>query len=301
MSKIEWTDETWNPVTGCTKISEGCVHCYAERMSKRLAGRYGYPPAPRGFDVALHPDRLGEPLRWKKPRMVFVVSMGDLFHEDVPDEYIGRVWDVMVRAHWHTFQVLTKRADRMREWVNGWYRRRCSDAIPNIWGLVTCENQMRADERIGDLICTRFAVRGVSVEPMLGAVDLSPWLVKRWIQGYSTPMSRRLGRDSDPVQKPRLDWVICGGESAPGARPMHPDWARSLRDQCQAARVPFFFKQWGAWTYGETRPYRFGPAELGERCLEYNGAWTRVYRVGKRAAGRLLDGREWNEMPGVTR
>jgi protein gp37 len=235
-TKIEWTDQTWNPVTGCTKISEGCAHCYAERMSKRLAGRCGYPEASHNFDVTLHPDRLDEPLHWRKPRRVFVVSMGDLFHEDIPDSFILEVFRVMGRQNTrqHTFQVLTKRPGRMKEWISEYIVDRDGkpDPFPNIWLGVTAENQERANERIPTLLQIPAAVRFVSVEPMLGPVDLSEWINP---QGATA-------RD-DPARYSLLDWVICGGESGPDARPMHPDWARSLRDQCQMAGVPFFMKQ----------------------------------------------------------
>lgn len=235
-TKIEWVTnpngtmgETWNPVTGCTPKSEGCQNCYARRMSKRLAGRCGYPKDDP-FQVTLHPERLEEPLRWKKPRQVFVCSMSDIFHPDVPDEYIARVWETMNNASQHTFIVLTKRPQRMKEFLSrlGWYihdrenepaeaRWGGKYTLKNVWIGVTAENQARADERIPVLLQIPAAKRFVSVEPMLGPVDLSYFINS-------------------------LDWVICGGETGPGARPMHPDWVRSLRDQCQKAGTPFFLK-----------------------------------------------------------
>lgn len=285
-TKIEWTNETWNVVTGCSKISPGCAHCYADRMSKRLAGRCRYPAAPHNFDVTLHPDRLEEPLRWKKPRRVFVVSMGDLFHDDVPDEFIDRVFTVMGRkCPNHTFQVLTKRPERMLEW----HKRYCdammrgeNSPYPNVWLGVTAENQEQADKRIPVLLQTPAAVRFVSVEPMLGPVDLSEWLGITHDEYYGKWTVDERGCISG---KWWPDWVICGGETGPGARPMHPDWARSLRDQCQAAGVAYFFKQWGEYKPG------------------FNSYTTpdgiTMYKVGKKDAGRLLDGREWNEYPEV--
>ena len=210
-SAIEWTESTWNPVTGCTKISPGCRHCYAERMALRLRGM-GQPNYARGFEVSLHPHALRLPLGWKKPQMIFVNSMSDLFHEQVPLEFIQQVFDVMRRANWHTYQVLTKRSERLLEldprlaWP------------ANVWMGVTVEN---ADytHRIDDLRRTRAAVKFLSLEPLLG------------------PM-------------PNLDlhgihWAVVGGESGPGARPMPPEWVVEIRDQCMKAGVPFFFKQWG--------------------------------------------------------
>lgn len=275
-TRIEWTDETWNPVTGCTKASPGCDHCYAERMSHRLAGRAGYP-LDEPFRVTLHPDRLGEPLRWRKPRRCFVVSMGDLFHEDVPFEFVAAVFGVMAACPDSTFQVLTKRPGRALEWY-GWaaYRhpnresahKRCMRAaglagvcgticpdgpwpLPNVWLGVTAEDQARADDRIPLLLQIPAAVRFVSVEPMLGPVDL--WAISdgSWYDGEGATRYNALTGtawwggtgDHGLGGGPRLDWVICGAETGPMARPMNLDWARSLRDQCVAAPVPFFFKK----------------------------------------------------------
>lgn len=210
-SDIEWTESTWNPVTGCTKISPGCKYCYAERMAERLQamGQFNYA---NGFELTLQPHMLELPLRWKKPQIIFVNSMSDLFHKDVPLDYIQQVFDVMRRASWHRFQVLTKRSARLAEldpeleWA------------PNIWMGVSVENtEYRA--RIDDLRETRAALKFLSLEPLLGPLhdlDLSG-----------------------------IHWVIVGGESGPRARPMDPAWATDLRDQCCSARVPFFFKQWG--------------------------------------------------------
>ncbi len=210
-SAIEWTDATWNPVTGCTKISPGCKNCYAERLAKRLQ-LMGNPRYTAGFDLVLHEDQLSLPLRWKQPRRVFVNSMSDLFHRDVPDAYIRAAFRTMEQAHWHAFQVLTKRADRLAE---------LAPSLPwpsNVWMGVSVENAEYAD-RIDDLRKVRAAVRFLSIEPLLG-----------------------------PLEKLRLhkiEWVIVGGESGPKHRPPDPAWIRSIRDQCVRAGVPFFFKQWG--------------------------------------------------------
>lgn len=228
---IEWTEATWNPVTGCSKISPGCSHCYAERMAKRLKAM-GQPNYARGFEVAIHEAALALPLSWKKPRMVFVNSMSDLFHEEVPDEFIRSVFGVMASANWLQFQVLTKRSQRIADVA--------SQVVwpANVWMGVSVENKDFAF-RVDHLRQTPAAVKFISIEPMLGPIH---------------------GMDLTGI-----GWVIVGGESGPGARPMDPEWVRDIRDQCLAARVPFFFKQWGG---------------------------TR-----KKSAGKLLDGRTWDQMP----
>lgn len=257
MTKIEWTDEVWNPVTGCTKVSQGCKHCYAERMAKRLAGRAGYPAAPNQFDVTLHPDRLNIPLGWCEPRRVFVNSMSDLFHKDVPFEFILRTWIVMATCHTHTFQVLTKRPERMNIFITDWLPgawglatmslRLLDKPIPNIWLGVSVENQATADERIPWLLKTPAAVRFVSYEPALGPVDFTAlnfgtsWESSALDGWYATPD----GRD-EPDQHGdgnKLNWIISGCESGPGARSASPDWFMSVRDQCVEAGIPFFLKQ----------------------------------------------------------
>lgn len=230
-SSIEWTESTWNPVTGCSKISPGCKHCYAERMANRLRAM-GQPNYARGFDLTLQEHMLELPLRWKRPQAIFVNSMSDLFHQDVPMEYIDRVFDVMKRADWHRFQVLTKRADRLLNLDPDfrWPR--------NVWMGVSVESKQYL-KRVDQLRQTGAHVKFLSLEPLLedlGEFDLAG-----------------------------IDWVIVGGESGPGARPMDPSWVKRLRDLCLKASVPFFFKQWGG---------------------------TR-----KKAAGRLLEGRTWDEMP----
>lgn len=259
-TKIEWTEYTWNPVTGCSKVSEGCRHCYAERMAKRLAGRCGYP-ADEPFRVTVHPERLEEPLGWRKPRRIFVCSMGDLFHDEVEPTTITDVIDVIRDCPQHTFVVLTKRPVRARRFTLD---------LPNLILGVSVEDQPTAEQRIPILLETQAAGRGVSYEPALGPVDFSPYL-------------------------PNLDWVIAGGETGPGARPAHPDWFRSVRDQCQAAKVPFFFKQWGEWFPNAIDC----PAPSG---VDFNVPHqfvgdTAMARVGRRRAGRLLDGRMWDEFP----
>jgi protein gp37 len=240
-SAIEWTEATWNPVTGCTQISPGCAHCYAQTFAERFRGVPGHPYE-MGFDLTLRPGRIEQPLEWKKPRVIFVNSMSDLFHEDVPVEYIQQVFDVMQRASWHTFQVLTKRAERLEELAPllPWPR--------NVWMGVSVENQ-RWTSRIDHLRRTPATVKFLSCEPLLGPLDLD---------------------------LREIDWVIVGGESGHGARPMQLDWARGVRDQCRAVEVPFFFKQWGAYD------------EQG-------------VRRGKKESGRALDGRIWNEMPRTKR
>jgi protein gp37 len=230
-SSIEWTESTWNPVTGCTKISPGCKHCYAERMAIRLQAM-GQPNYERGFEVSLQEHMLELPLTWKKPQTVFVNSMSDLFHKEVPDDFIRRVFDVMSRASWHTFQVLTKRAERLQslgrdlEWPD------------NVWAGVSVETRKYL-ERIDCLRKVPARVRFISFEPLL----------------------QRLGE----IDLTSIDWVIVGGESGPGARPMDQSWVVEIREQCLEAGVPFFFKQWGG--------------------------------VNKKKAGRLLDGRTWEGLP----
>lgn len=210
-SSIEWTEATWNPVTGCSKVSPGCKNCYAERLARRLQAM-GQPNYRNGFRLTLQPQMLDLPLHWRKPRTIFVNSMSDLFHREVPLEFVQQVFEVMGRAHWHTFQVLTKRADRLRNLdpVLHW--------TPNIWTGVSVESQAYAF-RIDDLRETRASVKFLSLEPLLGPL---PGLDLRGI-----------------------DWVIVGGESGPRARPMDPAWVLDIREQCRGSNVPFFFKQWG--------------------------------------------------------
>ena len=289
-SKIEWTEKTWNVVTGCTKISEGCKHCYAERMSKRLAGRCGYDKD-EPFKVTLHPDKLDEPLRWRKPSKIFVCSMGDLFHEDVGFDVIRRIWAVMTTARQHTYMILTKRPERMKQFFK-WMQKqefKVETSWDNIWLGVTAENQQRADERIPILLQIPAAKRFVSVEPMLGPVDLLNLKYDNDI--LDTLAGEYLSTDGSESYVPwdKLDWVICGGETGQGARPMHPDWVRSLRDQCQQAGTPFFFKSWGDWY-----PDRKGIYDCSSSVIFED---TVVHHVGKKNSGRVLDSVEWNEYP----
>ncbi len=216
LSKIEWTDATWNPVRGCTKISPGCKHCYAERFAERFRGVPGHP-FELGFDLRLVPHKLGEPLRWSEPRMIFVNSMSDLFHDQVPASYISRVATTMQLANWHTYQVLTKRSERLRDMLSGPLLEVAGE--PHVWWGVSVEDRTYGIPRIADLQAAPAAVRFLSVEPLLEDVGELP------LEGIS--------------------WVIVGGESGPGARRMQEDWVLSIREQCEAAGVAFFFKQWG--------------------------------------------------------
>ncbi len=294
-TKIEWADKVWNPVVGCCKVSEGCRHCYAEDMAKRLKamGRLEYQDVvdEKGWTgrVSLVKERLEEPGRWKKPRRVFVNSMSDLFHPDVPDSYIHRVFQTCNVYLCHTFMILTKRPERMISRVPVF-------PMNNVWLGVSVENQREVEQRVPLLMQTPAAVRFVSCEPLLGAVYLEDYL--------------RQGGDEEN-NRPFLQWVIAGGESGPNARPMHPDWVRSVRDQCLAAQVPFFFKQWGEWAPRKMFPaFRakigdptigfFGDYHPGDHEFHIGGitgGGVNMVRAGKKAAGRMLDGREWNEFP----
>lgn len=234
-SGIEWTEATWNPVTGCTKVSPGCKYCYAERMAERLQAMR-QPNYVNGFQLTLQPHMLELPLRWKRPQTIFVNSMSDLFHDDVPEEYIREVFEVMGRAGWHRFQVLTKRASRLAE---------LAPLLPwtaNVWMGVSVESS-RYRGRIDRLRGTGARVKFLSLEPLLGPLP--------------------------DLELAGIDWVIVGGESGPGARPMDSSWVTDIRDQCRSARVPFFFKQWGG--------------------------------RNKKKTGRVLEGRIWNQMPRQTR
>ena len=268
---IEWTDSTWNPVTGCTKVTPGCDNCYAETFAERWRGTAGHH-FENGFDLTLRPNALTMPLRWRKPRKVFVNSMSDLFHKDVPDSYIAQVFAVMAKTPQHTYQVLTKRHGRMRSLIGTLIdggqnlieaapdeetTQTLYDAawpLPNVWLGVSVEDQKRADLRIPALLETAAAVRFLSCEPLLGPVDLvgpdhenhdRDWDGANYIcLDCSTDNNTVAWRVADKTMA-GINWVIAGGESGPGARPMSPDWARSLRDQCTQANVPFLFKQLG--------------------------------------------------------
>ena len=251
MKDDKWWDESWNPTTGCNNdiISSGCANCYARRMATRLRGRYGYP-ADDPFRVTFHPDRLEQPLKWKKPRRIFACSMGDLFHNDVQFEQIDAVIRVIAKARQHTFMILTKRPGRMAEYfmhlaymlqIVGYSHL----PLPNLYLGVTAENQQRADERIPLLLQIPAAVQFVSVEPMLEPMSFR-WMAA-WPENekYKAMNPYNDGKTNHLDGLRRLDWVICGAETGPGARPMDLEWARDLRDQCKAASVPFFFKKAG--------------------------------------------------------
>jgi protein gp37 len=354
-SHIEWTDATWNPATGCTRVSPGCDHCYIDRTPPfRMNGRsFDQPGVGGSTGVLLHPDRLDQPLRWTRGRRVFVNSLSDLFHDDIPDEYIAEVFAVMALAPQHTFQLLTKRHGRMRSLLtnpcvidgpsgplsfeavvrnvawnmrNRWLTEHPGKAarfpkgddfswpLPNLWLGVTVEDQKHADLRIPALLNTPAAVRFLSCEPLLGAIDLAR--VRPRTYGGSLFHDARwpvADRDTGAELLPALDWVIAGGESGPAARPMHPGWLRSLRDQCMDAAVAFHFKQWGEWIpvddpegsdvwvlpeTGATQPW-----SLASRGAD-GGRWSPhpdsvMRRVGKKAAGRVLDGHTHDGYPAV--
>lgn len=382
-SSIEWTDASWNIITGCTLVDEGCRYCYAARQAatwpalanhasrKGLARVNAAGEAKFNGEVRFNDQWLQVPLRWRKPRRIFVCAAGDLFHEAVPDEWIDKVFAVMALAPQHTFQVLTKRPARAREyltrqagggkqdvrnhiawievaaimdaWAPGWkseeidglHRKRGISActkwpLPNVWLGTSVSDQVSADTRIPELLAAPAAVRFISAEPLLGPVDLTRiCLVKklpssirsgihidamrgRYCESGMPYVDWDVSQPYDTASPPlSLDWVIAGGESGPKARPMHPDWARELRDQCQAAKVPFFFKQWGEWAPGEIAGPNERPIEAADLWAdewlirrvgkaqpdEHRDDEPDVFRVGKRLAGRLLDGREWNEMP----
>lgn len=320
-SKIEWTDATWSPVIGCTKVSQGCKHCYAER---EVETRWSKNPKSIWFgrsfgDVLCRPEALDEPMHWKKPRRIFVCPRADLFHDDVPVDFIKQVFAVMAQCPQHTFQVLTKRAARMQFvlWSELDWK-----PLPNVWIGVSVEDQASADERIPLLLETPAVVRWVSAEPLLGPVRLSclfglvtddedvridalagTFVISRY-QETPTPLGSR------------IDWVVVGGESGHRARPIHPDWARSLRDQCTAAGVPFLFKQWGEWFPSAGLPKEtLLPLEkwgyISENGGEVDGMHCRPFkdefanhelmaRIGRTKAGRLLDGVLHDGYPGAT-
>jgi protein gp37 len=324
-TKIEWTDATWNVADGCTRVSEGCRHCYAEGMAGRFWGERKFS------DVRTHPVRLNEPFAWKNGRRIFVDSMGDLFHPDVPDEFIYRVWWVMgmcamvpERRREHTFQILTKRPERMRDWLSKWAdleqrERWCREAgqvfdwadgpkywpaaLPNVWLGVSVERP-EEDERVVPLLQTPAAVRFVSIEPMLGNVDLSR-------DGYSWLTCDGSDLTGDPndfccmqfavggkEHYHGVDWVIAGGENGQGARPVHPGWVRAVRRQCRRAGVPFFFKGWGEWA-ADDQVARYSAKESSRLAVHTFADGQIVRRWGRGKTGHLLDGEVWQEWPSV--
>ncbi|GAA4225957.1 phage Gp37/Gp68 family protein [Actinomadura meridiana] len=357
-TKIEWSDASWNPVTGCTKVSPGCDHCYAETFAERWRGTPGHH-FENGFDLTLRPERLDQPIRWTKPRKIFVNSMSDLFHKDVPTEFIAHMFAVMALTPQHTYQVLTKRHARMRALMRKTEFRAqvariavemteaepgppylpehlvvtCGRSwwpLPNVWLGVSVENQTWANIRVPALLDAPAAVRWISAEPLLGPLDLSRWLVPEMsvcqTDGHPETM-RALAELGRAVARNHggwsgLGWVVTGGESGPGARPAHPDWFRSIRDQCQNAGVAYLHKQNGAWVpvgplYGDSD--EVDDAHMEAVCLEVNDrkrvvqlersghvaddyqptdprTWL-MARVGKKAAGRELDGRTWDQYP----
>jgi protein gp37 len=363
-SNIEWTQDTWNPIVGCSILTPGCTHCYAMKMAARIeamnaeARERGKKAAAPQYDgttrlvkgkpvwtgkLALADNVLLQPLKRKKPTMFFVNSMSDLFHEDCPDAWIDLVFAVMALCPQHSFQVLTKRAERMQRWFADVERadhvglamltlvdriphghRRVPWPLPNVWLGVSTERQKEADERIPLLLQTPAAVRFISAEPLLGPIDLRH-LTREGINGafIDSALDGFRSNGYGGSMGPKLDWVIVGGESGPDARPMHPDWARALKVQCEAAGVKFFFKQWGHWS--PTHPdwpaavphavandgtvylstdiaFPDGP-RYGEAVRKNHdkARLTSMYPIGKAKAGRALDGIEYNEMPEVAR
>lgn len=325
-TSIEWAEKVWNPTVGCEKVSQGCKNCYAERMAKRLAamGNLDYQevvtPSYHRWNghVRCLPERLDEPLKWKKPKRVFVDSMSDLFHPEVPDEFIMKVWGTMYGADRHTFIILTKRPRRMCEWVSKLtaecdaMNQKAGETIIdsplfNVWLGVSVEDQKTADERIPWLLQTPAAVRLVSVEPMLEAVDLrnikpAEYQHRQIDSLHGVTIYENSINGAAFNDRPKLDWVICGGESGPNARPMHPDWVRSLGDQCVSANTPFFFKQWGEWAATnldniiENKPNRHD----GKNYAHFSWpGWKEQWmaRVGKKRAGNILDGQVWDQYP----
>lgn len=309
-TNIEWTDYNWNFLRGCCRVSEGCRNCYAEGIAARFSGP-GQPyeglavfkdhKARWTGEIGFFEDVLSQPLRWTKPRKVFVNSMSDLFHEKVTDDILDKAFAVMALTPQHTYQILTKRPERMREWFISCKWNNPPFELPYKWPLqnvhlgVSVEDQKTADERIPLLLQTPAALRWLSMEPLLGHVDIHEWLPDEW-----SGVARLESPYGDP---PPINWVVVGGESGPNARPMHPEWVRSIRDQCVAVGVPFFFKQWGEWGDAVKNKVR------ATIVIEPNGATRPTHnalpspgsvwmcKVGKHNAGRILDGREWNEMP----
>ena len=313
---IEWTDESWNPLRGCSRVSAGCQNCYAEKFAFRFKSD-GQPyegliakGGQWNGNIKLVPELLNKPLSWKKPRKIFVNSMSDLFHENVPFEYIDQVFNIMALCPQHTFQILTKRPQRMLEYFfiaslvgsseELFKNARLRWPLPNVWLGVSVENQETANERIPLLLQTPAAVRWISAEPLLGRVDLCETM-NIW---YNQTEGRLV--QGEQLKSRAIDWVVVGGESGSSSRPMHPDWVRSLRDQCAAANVPFLFKQWGEWCplenvpndykrRGRTKTAEWVFGKLFIQSVQFDDpedGWCdepHLYRIGKTKAGRLLD------------
>ena len=354
MSKIEWTDKTWNPITGCTKISAGCANCYAERMSKRLAGLGGYPKKDPFRPGLEHPKQWLKPCKWKKPRLIFVCSMGDLFHKDVSFDLVHKVLAVAINEPRHTFILLTKRPERMYEFITHYrhdghhvFSDRVTPYNPsrnkqayllldhkqdwplaNLWLGGSAENQAALDARAPYVISTPSALWFMSLEPLIGPIDLRPRPNPDTCivcgEGPDAPHNHPFG-----YRNRGLDWIIVGGETGPGARPMHPEWVRKIRDQCAQAGIPFFFKSWGEYgpsgvdlQTGEPTFRMFqNKAQWvnkartwmlpGDICLDMTGRILRkgadfdgarypvaiMRKMGKKAAGNLLDGQVWDQFP----
>lgn len=310
-TKIPWTDETWNPITGCTPTSPGCKNCYAKRMSRRLAGRHGYPEAPNHFNVTWHPDKLDRPLHWKRPRRIFVCSMSDLFHPLVGSRDRHKIFCVMEMCRQHAFQLLTKRPEIMAQFIR-LYAKFNLWPLENVWIGVTAENQHMANERIPILLRIPAARRFVSLEPLLSEIDLGfgPRESCHWCNGAGEWNTAQSGAGEwveceCTTRNKWLSWVICGAETGPGARPMDLDWARSIRDQCQAADVPFFFKSRGEWAKSTSwiaKGHGGGIASF-EDIPDQPVRWKNhayigsdlYFRIGKH--GNELDGRTWEEFP----
>ncbi|MFS0710346.1 DUF5131 family protein [Brevundimonas phoenicis] len=343
MSKIEWTERSWNPIIGCAIVSPGCTNCYAMRMAHRL-GQNPMTPNYAGLTRVVNDkpvwtgeirlaghDAITAPMKRKTPTTWFVNSMSDLFAEGVKADWLDQIFAVMAMSPAHTYQVLTKRPERMQAYLTDrdmprrvWqhaFRLVSADMghdgvsrwedgldkafpLPNVWLGVSAEDQRRADERIPILLDTPAAIRWVSAEPLLGPLDLKAWLWTTVVKPATCGPTVITGTWS--ALRPSLDWVVLGGESGPNARPMHPEWARQPRDQCAAARVPFFFKQWGEWEPRET----WEPGSRRQRAIMLDGTPVpddiapqdvgghRFVRTGKKAAGRLLDGVQHDGMPG---
>ena len=334
---IEWTDRTWNPVTGCTQISAGCDNCYAKTIAERFRGTSAFP---HGFDIQIRSDKVNAPLTWRKPTKVFVNSMSDLFHDGIHRVELHYLFAVMAVTPQHTYQILTKRHGRMRSLLNDPHfahmvfhradkvyglRDRPNATwnwpLPNVWLGVSVENQQWADIRIPALLDTPAAVRWISAEPLLGPIDLKQAVRTLGRErGHGLTASYVHAGGCCERQLHGINWVVTGGESGPGARPAHPDWFRSLRDQSAAARIPFLFKQHGSWAdrtqltgdqraaaslWDDQRVTYVHPADGRTQshgqwgASDHEQGWAAVQRVGKKAAGRELDGRLHDAYPGA--